>query len=623
MESAAHPEGFAMGLPDCRAYEQVTPVNKDGTNPSGFPDRVQASPAGDGIVFVVPANMPGGSGGDQAPIFLGSRGGEGWSDRGLQKPRGSRGFEELRGWSEDLSKTLFSTWEYAPGSGESVQSGYLGDSATGTVQLAFQSLPGQLVTEIHLAGFGGGDSRMFFETDLQLSPDAALGVTNLYESHGGVVSLVGVLPNGSAPPEGSFAGPYAWLEENFNIGGASAGYYLESANAISRDGSRVFFTAGGTGQLYVRENGVRTVPVGAGAFLAATPDGSRVFYLAGGVGGHLVEFDVESEQTTDLTPGGGVEGLLGVSEDGSYVYFATNGGNIYLWHNGTASFVATSSISANWVPHPRPNQELRASRASSDGRFLLFTGSDRQLDRYDAVHGRLACVSCNPTGAPPAGPPQLRSITTVSASLGMPKIVLRNLSSDGSRVFFESPDALVPRDTNGVQDVYEWEQQGVGSCQGSSESFSAASGGCLYLVSSGTSPEVSYFADASASGNDVFFFTFQPLVGQDQDGNVDVYDARAGGGLVAQNPPAQPAACEGEGCRPVAGGAPAFGVPVSASFAGAGNQTPPPPVVAAPKPKVKAKHKVVKPKRRKKHRARKARRALSGAGARGAIRGGK
>src|SRR4029077_7809733 len=52
-EAVAYPEGFASGLPDCRAYEQVTPVNKDGTNPTGDITAVQASPSGGGVVCVV------------------------------------------------------------------------------------------------------------------------------------------------------------------------------------------------------------------------------------------------------------------------------------------------------------------------------------------------------------------------------------------------------------------------------------------------------------------------------------------------------------------------------------------------------------------------------------------
>jgi hypothetical protein len=630
LESAAHPEGFATALPDCRAYEQVTPLNKDGTNPAGFDNGVQASVAGDGILFPVPANMPGGSSGDVPPFFLGSRTGEGWSDQGLTALREPHGNNEVTGWSEDLSEAITHAVEFTV-SGESlVVSLYLRDRATGSFQLGVQYPPLQFGAGFWLVGFSGDDSRMFFETEAQLSPSAAAGTVNLYELHGGVVSLVDVLPDGSAPQEGSSAGSYAWLAGGAsNPGGAREHYYTESA--VSRDGSRVFFTAGGTEQIYVREDGTRTVPVGAGAFLAATPDGSKVFYRrvvqVGGVEfKDLVEFDVETEQTTDLTPEWQVEGLLGVGGDGSYVYFAANGGSVYLWHEGTVSFIATTAYADNWSPQDQNGSHPKLSRVSSDGRFLLFTASGQQLDRYDAVHGRLACVSCDPSGAPSIAPATLRSIS-VFLSTPEPAILLRNLSSDGSRVFFESSAALLPRDTNGVQDVYEWEQQGVGSCQGSSESFSASSGGCLYLISSGTSPEESFFADASASGNDVFFFTFQPLVGQDQDGLVDVYDARVGGGFAGQNPPAPPAACEGDGCRPAAGGAPVFGAPVSATFAGAGNQTPPPPAATVPKPKpkakAKAKHKTVKPKRKKRRGARKAGRARSGAGARGAMRGGK
>ncbi len=38
------------------------------------------------------------------------------------------------------------------------------------------------------------------------------------------------------------------------------------------------------------------------------------------------------------------------------------------------------------------------------------------------------------------------------------------LSDDGSRLFFNSFDPLVPHDMNGAQDVYEWEAPGAGDC---------------------------------------------------------------------------------------------------------------------------------------------------------------
>jgi hypothetical protein len=40
----------------------------------------------------------------------------------------------------------------------------------------------------------------------------------------------------------------------------------------------------------------------------------------------------------------------------------------------------------------------------------------------------------------------------------------RYLSDDGGRVFFNSSDALVPEDTDGGEDVYEWEREGAGGC---------------------------------------------------------------------------------------------------------------------------------------------------------------
>src|ERR1700689_2885240 len=131
LESAGHPEGVATQLPDCGAYEQVTPVDKNGTNPGGGVDEVQASPSGNGIVFPVPANMPGASSGEVPSFFLASRGAEAWSDQGILMARSPLGAGFLVGWSEDLSVAVNLIRE-ATGSSFGV---YLRDSATGTFQL--------------------------------------------------------------------------------------------------------------------------------------------------------------------------------------------------------------------------------------------------------------------------------------------------------------------------------------------------------------------------------------------------------------------------------------------------------------------------------------------------------
>src|SRR5215203_1518134 len=127
------------------------------------------------------------------------------------------------------------------------------------------------------------------------------------------------------------------------------------------------------------------------------------------------------------------------------------------------------------------------------------------------------------------------------------------LSEDGRRVFFSSKEALVPQDTNGAYDAYQYDSES----------------GKIRLLSSGASSEDSYFLDAGTSGDDVFFATKEQLVGWDVDNAYDLYDARVGGGFA--EPAAVPAICEGEGCMGPAAVQPGGLKPPSASFRGRGN----------------------------------------------------
>jgi len=76
----------------------------------------------------------------------------------------------------------------------------------------------------------------------------------------------------------------------------------------------------------------------------------------------------------------------------------------------------------------------------------------------------------------------------------------------------------------------------------------------------------------SASGSDIFFLTRTPLVGQDTDQLIDVYDARIDGGFPAPMPELS---CSGEACQGGQSLSPTFGTPGSQSFTGGGNETPP------------------------------------------------
>jgi hypothetical protein len=177
----------------------------------------------------------------------------------------------------------------------------------------------------------------------------------------------------------------------------------------------------------------------------------------------------------------------------------------------------------------------------------------------------------------------------------------RVLSADGSRAFFDSVNRLTLADTNGRSDVYQWEAEGKGECEGEgSPGHDPKSGGCLTLISDGKGSTEAEFIDASEDGTDVFFFTGTSLLPQDI-GQIDVYDARAGGGFP--QPPAPAAQCEGEACQaPVS-------PPAEPSYASQGYQGPGNPKAAAKKAKKKQQAKRKKAKRKRQGSRAKSRKA--------------
>src|SRR6185312_6160435 len=140
---------------------------------------------------------------------------------------------------------------------------------------------------------------------------------------------------------------------------------------------------------------------------------------------------------------------------------------------------------------------------------------------------------------------------------------------------------------NGTEDVYEYEPAGVGDCTTAHPTFGERSGGCVSLISAGTSAEESAFLDASESGGDVFFLTAEKLLPQDVDSAEDIYDAHVCSEQTPclRTPVPAPACTTADACRVAPAPQPAaFGSPASATFSGAGNVTP----VAAPKARAKA-----------------------------------
>jgi hypothetical protein len=110
-----------------------------------------------------------------------------------------------------------------------------------------------------------------------------------------------------------------------------------------------------------------------------------------------------------------------------------------------------------------------------------------------------------------------------------------NLIDDG-RVFYTSGEQLVLRDTNQLNDVYEWDEGSIG------------------LVSTGLDTNNSGLLTASADGVDVFFYTRQTLAPQDLNGGtMKIYDARENGGFLFNPSPRDCVAsdeCHGPGTTP-------------------------------------------------------------------------
>ncbi|HEY5194101.1 MAG TPA: hypothetical protein VIJ39_09570 [Solirubrobacteraceae bacterium] len=397
----------------------------------------------------------------------------------------------------------------------------------------------------------------------------------------------------------------------------------------SNDGSRIFFTD--TAQLTV------------GSSARSQPD----LYEFDVDTGKLTDLTIDHNPEEDANVQGVV---LGASEDGSYVYFVANGVlasgatpgdcevlsmqpsdtcNLYVSHNGVTTFIAGlsgedgedhaggtfASELANLAASVSPNGQWLAfmsdrSLTGYDNRDVNNGVRDEEVFLYDAVAKRVVCASCNPTGARPSGafdigntPTPLFDQVSVWSERWLAAVIpswnsfgnqrsmyQAHYLSNGGRLFFDSSDALVPRDTNGTWDVYEYEpeEQSLGDCTQADTTFSAASEGCVGLISPGGSAEESSFVDASENGDEAFFLTASQLVPQDYDQALDLYDARActSSSPCLTAPPANSPPCStGDSCKPAPSAQPeSFGAPSSETFSGAGNL-----LALPPKAKVKTK----------------------------------
>jgi hypothetical protein len=700
-------------LPDGRAYEMVSPPEKEGALIEAAYRVDEAAAGGDAVTYGarVPTEADPQGYNNQVQVRS-TRGPSGWSTRDLTLPnllptgphfvlQGS----EYAMFSSDLAAAAvqpFETFVPCVSSQGAPQPCLSPDAseATAFLEELGTGVFAPLVTGCPLEGacppsveehadvppgtvFGG---RQGANHGVECSPGDECGPEFVAAtpdlSHVVLASAVG-LTSGS----GSHGGLYEWSggrltfigkgeNESENNEGA---YAAHGAHGISADGSRVIFRGKSENAehesiegLLMRDTATEeAVRLGEGEFQTASADDSRVFFDTGWETGQLDVFELTSRpgeplagRVTELTEGQGLRGLvLGTSEDGAYVYFVSEGvlagsgasspgDNLYVDHYDAEeekwqpAFIAalSSGDSHDWdgVGSLWGATYLlyQPTRVSPNGQWLTFmseaslTGydnrdtasplkSDAEVYLYHASASggapTLTCASCDPTGARPTGVEyeELKSKgvagTTgeawneqglVAASLPgwrqpaqgrpEPEGYQPRYLSDSGRLFFDSPDALVPQDVNGTEDVYEYEPEGVPagehacSAAGSSgsEVFESAhefrvagregqeGAGCVALISSGDSSEESGFIDASESGSDVFFVTAAKLAPQDTDTAYDVYDAHeCTSASPCTSAPVQPPPCDTEAsCKPSPTPQPAiYGAPASATFVGPGN----------------------------------------------------
>jgi sugar lactone lactonase YvrE len=570
--------------PPARGFEMVSPVDKSG---SAVRPRAShhASLSGDSVVYTTktPIGRASPSGTFQSRYFA-KRGPTGWSFKALDPPQISTDDRSVnvhytRLISSDNSKALVvSNKALGPGGVEGQGNLYIRDTATDAYTLVATSgatdvvgfsfydyLEGLASDSLLVAGATDDFSAILFNSNVPLLPGARDG---LYLWKNGTLRAITELPDGS---------PATTLQP----GNVAANPDPEN---LSRDGRRVFFTAPFAADgLFMQQDGATPVGISVShrtgdthepryidSYYGSSDDGSVVYFISNGGYGGLVDgpigasdlyrYDVNSDEMTIIADDAGP--VVQVAGDGHYVYYTGVDGAFHVWHDGQRHQVTpplSYGLGGEYLVSP-------------NGKYFTFQHSN-ELTGYDNT--KPGCLDHGNAGTPTGHCQEVFLYSADEDSLrcvscnpdgsrpngpadqgengGITLSYRERIVLDNGRVFFNSPDQLVAADSGGGNDVYMYDH------------------GELTLISGGKPGYESIFADSDATGDNVFFTTNQRLVGQDTDDLIDEYDSRVGGGLASQNPPAAPAGCSGEGCLGAPASAPSREPAGTVTFRGDGN----------------------------------------------------
>ncbi|HWX44382.1 MAG TPA: hypothetical protein VNY52_03560 [Solirubrobacteraceae bacterium] len=407
--------GGAFALPDGRAWELVSPPNKDGArvfqigegDPPGTGGMVAASAGGEAISYTASGPVGVNAASNSAPFgntqVLSRRGVGGWSSEDISSSHTAANegtMPEYTFFSSALSRAIvepFGTALYSPEA--TAQTPYVRDTESGSylpLLTASDVVPGvkfggpRSPENAQVVAVTPDLSHILLRSSFALTSNAvkagsSAGLENLYEWSGGRLQLVNELPDHTVSEGAEFGG----------------GLFLakDTTNAFSSDGSRVFFDTQEDGNpLYMRDTvtgqtvevdapvpGVSPPPAHKADFQIASVDGSKVFFLDEEpltldsklppvpadehVPADLYVYEAGTGSLRDLTVDRNTgesadvkEKVLGGSEDGSVVYFVAGGRLAEGAQSGQENLYVDTETGSSWSP-PR----LVAVLSAEDG----------------------------------------------------------------------------------------------------------------------------------------------------------------------------------------------------------------------------------------------------------------
>lgn len=649
---ARREEQDATYLPECRAYEMVSPLDKNGSDIAPGEHKVVSSESGERASFAALAGFGEGNEGAEDygdSSYVAARlPATGWHTRAVSPDTSHNAWQiaygsSLTAFSSSMDKVLYSAYDLAKPTDDVPNGMNLYEESTETGALETITAPVEVDTSSFSFIFGFAESYRAASTDLgvvtfksfaDLRPGLPEG-SKLYEWNHGKLEIAGVLPDGTFPAGGS-AGvvPYG-----YSNGGTAP------QHAVSRDGTRLLFTAPADEskptQLYLRRNSTTTAWVSESEtstpnpepkgveYVDMTPDGTKVLFVSRdpltdadpggeGVGLYLYTDSPNPEAEKNLTfisrvgiPQGAniyepSQIYTGMSEDAKRIYFFSGATSelsqqgTYVWDEGTVHFVAPTTTPVGKGAHYSSGGTL--GQVSRDGRWLAFIDSDQLTEA--------------PLGSPGSG---FRSFGAmylydeVSGSLTCVSCLPSGTpTTSAASVFAELPGSTgggASQPTKFLSDSGKYvffstaDALVAGDVNKMEDAYEYnTETKTVSLLSSGTGGAGSWFIDSSANGSNAFIVSRDSYLAQDTDSLVDVYDVRVDGGFVQPTP--STGGCVGDECQGIPSAAPTFNT--ASGFTGLGNVAHSPSVKAKAKGLTRAQrlHRALKACRRRKGKAR-------------------